>query len=62
MTTEQAKQKNSDRFPFAARVRDELREVFGPGVQVEYAEENGQVFGIKGPDGVRPTIEKRQQK
>lgn len=62
MTTEQANQKNSDRFPFAAKVRDELREVFGPGVQVEYAEENGHVFGTKGPDGVRPVIEKRQAK
>lgn len=62
MTTEKPKQKNSERFPFAARIRDELREVFGPDVQVEYAEENGQVFGVKGTDGVRPTIVKRQVK
>lgn len=56
------KQDNRANFPFAAGIVDELREVFGNDVKIEWAEENGQTIGKKGPDGVRPTIEKRRDK
>ncbi len=56
------KQENRDNFPFAAGIVDELREVFGDGVRIQWAEENGKTIGKKGPDGVRPVIEKRQAK
>ena len=60
--TEQAKQRNRDKFPYAAGILDELRGIFGEGVRIVYAEENGQTVGNKGPDGVRPNIEKRRAK
>jgi hypothetical protein len=62
LNSESRKQKNREAFPFATQIIDELREVLGEGVRIEWAEENGQTIGKKGPDGVRPTIEKRQTK
>lgn len=60
--TEQRRQSNRATFPFATRILDDLREVFGDGVRIQWAEENGKTVGTKGPDGVQPTIEKRQAK
>ena len=60
--TEAAKQNNRDAFPFAAAKLDELRLIFGETTRIVWAEENGQTVGNKGPDGVRPTIEKRREK
>jgi len=60
--TDAAKQKNRDVFPFAAAKLDELRLIFGDTTRIVWAEENGQTVGNKGPDGVRPTIEKRRDK
>lgn len=51
---------NRAAFPETARMVDELRAVFGPGVALIWAEENGQTIGKKGPDGVVPTIEKNK--
>jgi hypothetical protein len=59
--TSDSKSKNRAQFPFAARIVDELREVFGDGVTIEWAEENGQQIGKKGPDGVRPNIERKRK-
>lgn len=56
------KAQNRAQFPFAARIVDELREVFGDCVKIEWAEENGQQIGKKGPDGVRPVIERKREK
>jgi hypothetical protein len=36
---------NRERFPFAAARVDELRAVFGPGVKLLYASENGDSIG-----------------
>jgi hypothetical protein len=55
------KDKNRALFPFAAQIVDELREVFGDGVKVQWADENGQQIGNKGPDGVRPVIERSRK-
>lgn len=39
------KASNRAAFPQAARIVDELREVFGPGVKLEFAEEGGREIG-----------------
>ena len=59
---EQRRQNNRATFPFATQILDDLRDVFGDGVRIQWAEENGKTVGTKGPDGVQPTIEKRQAK
>jgi hypothetical protein len=51
--------RNRAQFPQTASIVDGLREVFGPGVRLEWAEENGGTIGKRGPDGVVPTIQKR---
>lgn len=56
------KDANRARFPFAAQIVDELREVFGDGVKVEWAEENGQQIGKRGPDGVPAVIVRKMKK
>lgn len=58
----ESKQQNRAQFPFAARIVDELREVFGDGVRIEWAEENGRQIGNKGQDGVRPVIDRKTKK
>lgn len=40
-----AKASNRAAFPQAARIVDELREVFGEGVKLEFAEEGGREIG-----------------
>lgn len=47
-------EKNSNRaaFPETAQVVDGLRAVFGAGIAVVWAEENGREVGERGPDGV----------
>lgn len=52
------KEKNRAAFPETASMVDELREVFGDGVTLVWAEENGRTIGNKGPDGVQPIIER----
>ncbi len=39
-------------FPFAARIGDELRSVFGKQCRVTYAREDGRTIGDPGPEGV----------
>lgn len=46
---------NRAAFPETAKLVDELRDVFGPGVKLVWAEENGRTIGEKGPDGVEAT-------
>lgn len=41
----QAREDNRAAFPFAASVVDELRAVFGDGVKLIYAAENGREIG-----------------
>ncbi len=53
---------NRASFPFTASVVDELREIFGPGVRVQWAEENGKTIGTRGPEGVQPNLIKTRQK
>ena len=45
MTESESRAKNRAKFPFAANIMDELREVFGDGVALNYAAENGHVVG-----------------
>lgn len=59
--TKQVKHSNRDKFPYAAGILDELRGIFGEGVRIVYAEEKGETVGNKGPDGVRPNIERRNK-
>lgn len=59
---EQEKQKNRASFPFAAAILDELRPIFGETTRIVWAEENGKTVGNKGPDGVRPMIERKRDK
>ncbi len=40
-----ARESNRAAFPLTAQIVDELREVFGPGVKLEWAEENGREIG-----------------
>lgn len=42
---DEAAQRNRERFPFAARIVDELRAVFGPDVRPTFIEENGERIG-----------------
>ena len=60
--TKQAKQNNRDLFQFAAAILDELRGIFGEDTRIVYADEAGREVGNKGPDGVRPNIERRTAK
>lgn len=60
--SDDSKVKNRASFPFTAGVVDALREVFGPGVRVQWAEENGVTIGERGPDGVQPNLIKTRQK
>lgn len=53
---------NRANFPFTASVVDALREVFGPGVRVQWASENGKTIGTLGPEGVQPTIERKRNR
>ncbi|MDP1925752.1 MAG: hypothetical protein Q8K57_13340 [Thiobacillus sp.] len=46
------KDKNRAAFPHSAALVDELREIFGADVKLEWAEENGRTIGKKGADGV----------
>lgn len=39
-------------FPFAAEKVDELRTVFGAGVKLLWASENGREIGQRSPDGI----------
>jgi hypothetical protein len=61
LTTEKSTQKNRDAFPFAAQMLDELRDAGFIEARVVWAEENGKQVGKKGPDGVRPVIERKRQ-
>ena len=61
-TSDSNRQKNRAMFPVAAGIVDALREVFGPGVRLEYAEENGQQIGKQGPEGIQPVIAMRTNK
>lgn len=42
-----ARSANRAAFPATARIVDELREVFGPGVRLEWACENGREIGVR---------------
>lgn len=60
--SDDSKAQNRASFPFTASVVDALREVFGPGVRVQWAKENGFTIGERGPDGVQPNLIKTRQK
>lgn len=60
--SEKSKQKNRDAFPFAARMLDELRDAGFINARIIWAEEGGNQVGNKGPNGVRPNIERRIDK
>lgn len=47
---------NRAAFPETAKLVDELRGVFGPGVKLVWAEESGLTIGEKGPAGVVATL------
>lgn len=46
------KDNNRAAFPHTAALVDELREIFGADVKLEWAEESGRTIGNKGADGV----------
>lgn len=52
---EKAREENRRNFPFAAAALDEMREVFGTGVKLVYAEENGKTVGKKSKGAVKKT-------
>lgn len=52
--------RNRARFPESARFVDDLRAVFGPGVRLVYASENGNTIGEPGPQGVTPVLERKR--
>ena len=43
---------NRAAFPETARIVDELRDIFGPGVKLIWDQENGREIGKKMPEGV----------
>jgi hypothetical protein len=45
MTRDEERSANRAAFPEAARIVDELRSVFGPGVKLLWWKENGQAIG-----------------
>lgn len=51
MSNDQAA-RNRERFPHAARFVDAMRDVFGAGVKLEYAEESGREVGTRDLAGV----------
>ena len=56
-----SREKNRAMFPEAARIVDELRAVFGPGVKLTWAQENGNEIGERGPDGHPVIVEYKPQ-
>jgi hypothetical protein len=49
MTKEEQARENRARMPIVTAVVDEYREVFGPGIRVTYAKENGIEIGTPMP-------------
>jgi putative component of toxin-antitoxin plasmid stabilization module len=49
MTKEEQARENRARMPIVTAVVDEYREVFGPGIRVTYAKENGIEIGTRMP-------------
>lgn len=41
MTAEKQRQDNREKMPTIAKVYDDMRRIFGPGIKLRHAEENG---------------------
>lgn len=49
------KENNRAAFPQTAKLVDDLRDIFGAGVKLEWVCENGREVGKRGPEGVQAT-------
>jgi hypothetical protein len=52
MTREQKREQMRTDFPLMAQVADDFKRIFGDGVRVRWAQENGKEVGTPGPQGV----------